>query len=116
MGQKPCAEGHFAHAPGGGFDLCLAGLQKEPSARLMESTGVDGLWGREECASFTQYFFGVIFLLVKRAICFVPDQLARRLRINGAGQRLSQGPTGPFFLNEPLRRGDGKIGPLICCF
>ncbi len=47
MGQKPCAKGHFALAPGGGFDLCLAGLQKEPSARLMEPTGIDGLWEKE---------------------------------------------------------------------
>ena len=78
MGQKPCAEGHFAHVPGGGFDLCLAGLQKEPSARLMEPTGVDGLWGKGECASFTQYFFGVIILLVKRShlLCPQPTGLA----------------------------------------
>ena len=30
-----------------GFGLCLAGLQKEPSARLMEPTGVDALWKKE---------------------------------------------------------------------
>ena len=73
MGQKPCAEGHFAHAPGGGFDLCLAGLQKEPSARLMEPTGIDGLWGKGECGSFTHFFLNVIILLVKRATYFAPN-------------------------------------------
>jgi hypothetical protein len=63
----------------------------------MEPTGADGLWGKEECASFTQYVFWVIILLVKRAICFAPNQLAKRLRTNGTGQQLSQDPTGPFF-------------------
>ncbi len=58
MGQKPCAEGHFALVPGGGLTFIWAGLQKEPSAWLMEPTGVDGLWGKEECASFTHFFRG----------------------------------------------------------
>lgn len=47
IGQKPCAEGHFAHRGRKGFGLCLAGLQREPSARLMEPTGIDGLWEKE---------------------------------------------------------------------
>ena len=57
MGQKPTAKGHFAHRPGRGFDLCLGQPQREPCAWLVEPTGVDGLWDKGECASFTQYFF-----------------------------------------------------------
>jgi len=73
IGQKPWAEGHFAYRGMRGFGLCLAGLQKEPSARLMEPTGADGLWGKGECESFTQLFFNVIILLVKRATYFAPN-------------------------------------------
>lgn len=73
MGQKPCAEGHFAHRGRRGFGLSLAGLQKEPSARLMEPTGADGLWGKGECESFTHFFLNVIILLVKRATYFAPN-------------------------------------------
>ncbi len=51
----------------------------------MEPTGVDGLWGKGECGSFTHFFLNVIILLVKRATCFAPNQLARRVRTNGAG-------------------------------
>ena len=73
MGQKRCAEGHFAHPPGGGLTFVWAGLQKEPSARLMEPTGAYGLWGKGECESFTHFFLNVIILLVKRATYFAPN-------------------------------------------
>jgi hypothetical protein len=44
----------------------------------------------------------VIIILVKRAIYFFPRQWA-----NGKG---------PACYDEPLREGEGKIWPLICCF
>ncbi len=47
IGQKPCAESDFAHAPGGALAFVWAGPQKEQSARLMEPTGLDGLWEKE---------------------------------------------------------------------
>jgi len=58
----------------------------------MEPTGIDGLWDKEECASFTHFFLNVIIFLVKRPICFAPNQLAWR-----ASSQLSQDPTGPLF-------------------